>query len=174
MRGVKTKVLFLVFFFLLGHCVNLPRSFHALHYKNQKVYIDKNHYYQVGPLSQAWRKTADKNPGIIFKHAQWKATLATEAICGADFEDLPLKMLTNHLLTGLENFQNTKEEDWLLSGRKALYTATQASLDGVAVWLNIVVAKKNRCQFDFMSVAPPEAAQPVTRDFLQFVKGFKY
>lgn len=174
MGGAKNFVLLALSSVLLSHCVSLPRSFHALNYKDQKVYIDKHHYYSVGPLSENWQKTANNNPGIIFKHTGWKATLATEAICGAAFEDLPLPMLTNHLLAGLEGVELPKQETWMLSGRKALYTETRASLDGVPVWLNLLVVKKDRCQFDFMSVAPLQAARPVTQEFLKFVKGFNY
>lgn len=167
----KFWLLVLIF---LPSCVSLPRSFHALTYQDQKVFIDKNHYYHVGPLSESWKKTSNQNPGIVFKHPKWKAILATEAICGAAFGDLSLTMLTNHLLVGLENFADTKQQTWMLSGRKALYTETEASLDGVPVWLNLLVIKKGPCQFDFMSVAPPEFARPVTQEFLQFVRGFQY
>lgn len=165
---------FLATLILLSGCVSLPRSFHALSYKDQKVFIDKHHSYHVGPLSQGWRKSANDSPGIVFRHAQWKATLATEAICGAAFEDLPLKMLANHLLTGLEDLKNTRQEEWILSGRKALYTETQASLDGVPVWLNLLVVKKKGCHFDFMAAAPVSSARPVTADFSSFVRGFHY
>lgn len=158
----------------LPSCISLPRSFHALNYRDQKVFIDRHHYYSVGPLSSAWQKTKNQNPGIIFRHSPSGATLATEAICGAAFEDLSLTILTNHLLVGLENVQKTKEEEWSLSGRKALYTQAQASLDGVPVLLNLVVIKKDRCQFDFMGVAPPKWGEAVTKDFIHFVEGFDY
>lgn len=167
-----------VFFFLTTvfwtSCVSLPRSFHALSYKNQEVTIDRHHSYLVGPLSPSWQRLKNENPGIVFKHQSTGSTLATEALCGAAFEDLSLKVLSGQLLAGLENVQKIKEESWVLSGREALYTELQANLDGVPVLLNLVVLKKNRCQFDFLNVAPLKEARPVTEDFLKFVKGFDY
>ena len=159
--------------FLTG-CFSFPRSFHALRYRNQKIFIDEHHYYQVGPLPKEWQKKASQNPGILFRHQKTKATLATEALCGAAFEDLPLEILTGHLLTGLEEVKKIKEESWTLSGRKTLYTQASAGLDGVPVLLNIAVVKKNSCEFDFLSVATASGAEQITNDFLNFVKGFSY
>jgi len=151
----------------LAGCINLPRSFHSLSYKNQKVIIDQHHFYNVGPLSSEWRQTNDQTPGIVFKNRETKATIATEALCGSAFEDLSLEALRNQMLSGLQDVKKIKEEAWTLSERKALYTKVSASLDGVPVLLELVVIKKNQCQFDFMGVSS-------VPDFVQFVKGFDY
>ncbi len=165
--------LLLVALFLSG-CLNIPRSFHALRYKDQKIYIDRHHFYRVGPLADDWIKADGKNPGIVFKHRRHSSKIATEALCGGAFEDLSLKMLTNHFLKGLEEVRFVTREEWMLSQRKALYSEVQAGLDGVPVALNIVVTKKDRCEFDFMSIAPLSVAAVVKKDFLEFVKGFDY
>lgn len=172
MGGFNVITVVLSLFFLTG-CVSLPRSFHALRYQDQKVYIDQRHYYQVGPLSGNWQKSSNNNPGIIFKNRKTKGTIATEALCGAAFEDLSLKILTHHLFAGLENIKKIKEEEWPVSQRKGLYTEAEASLDGVPVLLNLFVIKKNRCHFDFLGVAPPQE-EGITEDFASFVKGFDY
>lgn len=165
---------FLPVLVFLSGCITLPRSFHALRYQDQKVYMDQHHYYHVGPLSADWKKQSDKNPGIIFKNRKNRSTIATEALCGGAFEDLSLEVLTRHLFVGLEGVTTLKEEKWSLSGRKGLYTQAEASLDGVPVLLNIFVIKKNQCHFDFLSVAPLAARDEVAADFISFVKGFNY
>jgi len=103
---------------LLAGCVSLPRSFHALHYRNQTVFLDRHHSYKVGPLSEGWQMQANKNPGILFKHKDYHATIATEALCGAAFEDLSLDLLTEHLLVGLKNIKKSKDiqprDTWVL------------------------------------------------------------
>ncbi len=108
-------------------CISLPRSFHALRYKNQKVIIDQHHFYNVGPLSSDWRRTDDQTPGIVFKNRETKATIATEALCDGAFEDLSLEVLRNQMLSGLQEVKKIKEEAWTLSERKALYTQAAAS-----------------------------------------------
>lgn len=173
MGGLRLKISCCCLVFLAS-CLSLPRSFHALRYKDQKVFIDQNHYYQVGALSQDWKKSREKTPGIVFKHSKYSAKIATEALCGAAFEDVSLPALTKNLLTGLEDVQKLKQEEWSLSQRKALYSKVRASLDGVPVALNIVVIKKDQCQFDFLSTAPLEAEQEIASDFVSFVRGFDY
>lgn len=163
---------FLISLFFAG-CVSLPRSFQALSYRNQTVYLGSHHHYRVGALSDSWQMEADKGPGIIFKHKSG-ARLATNAICGAAFEDLSLELLTSHLLMGLESVKKVKEERLSLSGREALHTVADASLDGVPVELNTVVIKKDRCQFDFLAASPLQFSKEISKDFENFVKGFEY
>lgn len=168
------KILVSFLFLLLAACVSLPRSFHAMNYRNQTVYLDRNHFYKVGPLPQGWRLTPSKQPGIIFKNSAMEATIATEAICGAAFQDVPLEMATNNLFIGMENVKKLKTERWTLSSRDAFYTKASASLDGVLVMLDIVVTKKDKCEFDFYGIAPPASQDAVSADFIGFVKGFDY
>lgn len=152
----------------------LPRSFHALSYKNQQVTLDRQHRFKVGPLSEAWRLLPKKGPGLIFKHRFTGATLATEASCGGAFEDISLPMLTDHLMAGLKASKKIKEERWRLSSREALYSQWRTSLDGAPVALNIVVIKKTRCTFDFLAISMPQYAASMADDFENFVKGFDY
>lgn len=158
----------------MAGCVNLPRSFHALSYNNQTVYLDRNHHYKVGFLPEGWKLTKDKGPGIIFRDQNSKAIIATEAICGDAFEDLSLGLLTSHLLAGLKEVKKIREEIWKISDREALTTLVSADLDGVPVEINIAVIKKNGCQFDFLATTRPEFGESVSKDFETFVKGFDY
>lgn len=155
-------------------CVHLPRSFHALTYRNQTVYLDRHHYYKVGFLPEGWKLTKGKGPGIIFRDQNSKATIATEALCGRAFEDISLSLLTDHLFAGLKDVKKIKSDSWQLSNREALYTEARANLDGVSVQINVVVIKKNQCQFDFLTTSRPEFGAQTREDFLNFVKGFDY
>lgn len=170
--GFQRLCLLLVFG--LSGCVSLPRSFHALSYKNQTVYLDRNHFYKVGPLSDDWKITLGKYPGIVFKNRVNEATVVIEAICGGGFEDLSLGLLTQNLVAGLGAIQKLKKENWQLSGRDALHTLAHVTLDGIAVSLDIVILKKGGCEFDFYAISLPQYEAEVSRDFETFVKGFDY
>lgn len=143
-------------------------------YRNQAVYFDRNHFYRVGPLSGDWIWTREKSPGIVFRNKTTDATIATEAICGGAFEDVPLMMLTNHLFDGMNGVKRITQQDLTLGGRDALYTEATAAMDGVPVSLDIVVLKKNGCEFDFYAISLPKHHADTKDDFLQFVKGFEY
>lgn len=155
-------------------CVSLPRSFHALEYRNQKVFLGRHHYYQVGPLSKEWVLKKSKQPGIHFHNIRYGATITTEALCGGAYEDLSLDLLTDHLFAGLTEIQKKGSQVVRLDDRQALYTRVTARLDGAPVHLNIVVLKKEQCQFDFYAVTKPSYGEEITKDFKEFVKGFHY
>lgn len=174
MSKIKTAALAVLSLSLLSGCVSLPRTFHAQTYRNQMVYIDTHHRYLVGALPIDWVYVPTKKPGILFKNRRNGATLMTEAICGAAFEDLPLSMLQQHLLAGLESLKKEKAVLIPLSDRKALLTEAHAALDGAPVRIYSVILKKNRCQFDFFAISIPEYAKEVAADFITFVKGFDY
>lgn len=170
------RVLFvgLISFPIFLSCLSLPRSYHALEYHHQKVYLNKHHYYIVGPLSSDWLISKSKKPGIVFKNIKNRASLATEATCGSAFEDLPLELLTNHLFAGIRLAKKIRKETWQLSGRAGLYTEVLGELDGAPVHLNIFVIKKEQCQFDFFAISTPNFQKEITQDFEKFVKGFHY
>ena len=161
-------------FLFFSACVSLPRSFRAMNYRNQAVYLDRNHYYKVGPLSGDWKQIPEIQPGVVFKNKITEATIATESLCGGSFEDVPLTMLTNQLLAGMKDVKKTVQQDWMLGGREALYTEVMATLDGVPVSLDIVILKKDDCQFDFYAISLPEHHADTRDAFLNFVKGFEY
>ncbi|MDZ4224957.1 MAG: hypothetical protein U1D33_03525, partial [bacterium] len=103
-----------------------------------------------------------------------EATIATEALCGGGFEDVPLRMMTNQLFAGMKETKKTLQQDWTLGGRAALYTEVSAVLDGVSVSLDVVVLKKDSCEFDFYAISLPQHHEETRDDFLRFVKGFEY
>lgn len=175
MKRLNSGIWLACIFLLLEGCVSIPRSFRTLTYRKQTVYLAKDRFYRVGPLSADWKQVVFKNrAGIYFHNGGTGANIATEAICGDAFEDIPLNTLTEQLLTGLDNVKKGKQENWMLSGRASLYTIYFVSLDGVPVQMNIMVTKKNRCQFDFWAVSSPEAGPQTSTDFEAFVKGFDY
>lgn len=168
------KTFLLLSVFCVSGCLSLPRSFHAMSYKNQTVTLDRNHYFKVGPLSEEWKVSTGQYPGIVFKNSVNEATITTEAVCGGGFEDLSLGLLTQNVLAGLGEPQKLKSEIWQIGDREALHTLTHATVDGVEVALDIVILKKDQCEFDFYAITVPKYAASVFDAFEGFVKGFQY
>lgn len=106
-----------------------------------------------------------------FHHADG-GTIATNKVCG-EADDVPLDVLTNHLLFGVEHKQEHARTPFMLAGRAALRTRLDATLDGVAVALDLVVLKKDGCTFDLMLIARPDALARRQPDFDRFVAGFQ-
>lgn len=104
-----------------------------------------------------------------WRHADG-GTIAANATCG-DADDVPLDVLTNHLLFGIEDKRERGRLPLQLAGRAGLRTRLDGTLDGVRVALDLVVLKKDGCTFDLMLIAPPGTRREP--DFDRFVASFE-
>lgn len=124
---------------------------------------------RVGTLPAAWQRVRNDGDSIAFHHAAG-GTIVSAASCG-DSDDVPLDILTNHLLLGIEGRHERARETLVLDGRAALRTQLDATLDGVPVALELVVLKKDGCTIDLYLVAPRPAFDDRRADFDRFVAG---
>jgi hypothetical protein len=111
-------------------------------------------------------------PRPIVLHPVEDGTIASHASC-ADADDVPLDVLTNHLLFGLEHKQERSRRPLTLDGRAALRTRLEATLDGVPVALDLVVLRKDGCTHDLMLIAPPDRLSRLEPAFERFVARFE-
>lgn len=123
----------------------------------------------VGSLPASWERIRNDGDSVAFHHAAG-GTIVSAKSCN-DGDDVPLDVLTNHLLLGIEGRKDRSRQELVLDGRAALRTALDATLDGVAVALDIVVLKKDGCTVDLYLVAPRSAFDERRADFDRFVSG---
>ena len=124
---------------------------------------------RVGTLPADWQRIRDDGGSIAFHHARG-GTIVSATSCG-DGDDVPLDVLTHHLLLGIEGRHERARQELVLDGRAALRTRIDATIDGVAVALDLVVLKKDGCTIDLYLVAPPLAYDERRADFDRFVAG---
>lgn len=127
--------------------------------------------YRTGALSPDWRMVSVQDANLTFHHKDGGAILAN-GICGEDIEDLPLDVLTNHLLFGVEKVQELGRQQLTLDGRGAERTQLRGEVDGVPVHMDLVVLKKDGCTFDFQLLAGKSEIDARRPDFEAFFKGF--
>lgn len=126
--------------------------------------------YRVGPLPAEWQPQHFKGAQLVFHH-QGGGTIAAGAKCPTG-DDVPLAVLTRHLLFGIETQQELGSDPFTLDGRQALRTRLLGELDGVPVALELVVLKKDDCVYDLQLITAPDALAARQRDFAAFVQGF--
>lgn len=146
----------------------------VMSYRSGSVFLSDRSRFAVGELPVRWKKIRTGGYAIAFHNDLLGATIAIDAFCGAGYEDLPLKLLTNHLLSGVTDIKVRRETDFMLDGRGALRTVVDGRMDGVPMVFDIVVLKKNRCNIDFMCIAPPNRYNEAAVDFEAFYSGFRY
>jgi hypothetical protein len=137
---------------------------------SRQEYQHRRVAFQVGPLPLQWRVARHRGANLAFHHSSG-GTIAASGYCpGGD--DVPLQVLTNHLLCGIKTQKELSSVSLTLADREALRTHLLCELDGVAVELDLVVLKKDGCTYDLqlLDVAPRFALHQ--QDFDVFVQGF--
>jgi hypothetical protein len=136
-----------------------------------QVYRDGDLRFRVGPIPSGWRHLDVDDSRLAFRDDRANATIAVNARCGVDGDDVPLASLTQHLFLEFTDRAELSQTNVSLDGREALRTEENAALDGVKKQYLVYVLKKNGCVYDFMHIA--EGSAPESRsEFERFVRGF--
>ncbi|MCC6807644.1 MAG: hypothetical protein IT381_09490 [Deltaproteobacteria bacterium] len=129
--------------------------------------------YETGTLGPDWKRISVEDANLAFKHKNGGAIICN-AICGEqDIRDLPLDVLVNHTLFGVDQTRELEREELVLDGRGALRVHVVGTMDGVAIELDLVVMKKDNCTFDFQLVAGIDEFKDRRPAFEAFFKAFK-
>jgi hypothetical protein len=127
--------------------------------------------YRVGALPSSWKRISAKGGDIVFRRGDG-GTIAASSLC-AGGEDVPLDVLTNHLLFGVERQTEHRRISMTLDGRAALRTQLGGEVDGVPVELDLVVLKKDGCTYDLQLIATAPQIARCQAEFEAFVQGFR-
>ncbi len=124
--------------------------------------------YRVGQLSPDWRRVHLKGNDLAFYRPAY-GTVSVTARC-EDYDDVPMRVLFNHLLFGMTNRKYLVDEEVTLDGRGALHAVTEAELDGVPVRLENYLLVRSGCLFDLSYVS--SLSGPGSDEFTRFVRAF--
>ena len=124
----------------------------VMSYRNQKVYIQGGGFYKVGKLPQGWERMHASSKAISFYNKSYDSSITTDVFCGREFSDRPLEVLAGEFASALANKKVIFTDNIMLSERGALRLSVSGKMDGVDVGMDIVVVKRNGCNFDFVAV----------------------
>lgn len=166
MRGIRARraqVLLLGLLFALGACASSGR-FVDWSYRRGGI------GYRVGELPATWTRSSAQGADLAFRRKDG-GTIVVNSSCKGG-EDVPLIVLTNHLLFGIEAQTEHVRTELTLDGRAALRTRLGGEVDGVHVELDLVVLKKDGCVYDLQLIAAAAQLARCQDDFDALVKGF--
>ena len=138
-----------------------------------RVYRAEDVAFRVGPIPASWHRVTLDGPAFAFRDDSAKATIAVNARCHLDGDDVPLKALTEHLFLYFSDQEIENQRSLMLDGREALRTEIVARLDGVPMHYTVYVLKKNWCVYDFMHIAELSSPDASRAEFDRFVVGFR-
>jgi hypothetical protein len=136
-----------------------------------RIYRNDQLAFRIGPVPEAWRPIEASDALLAFRDDAGRATIAVNARCGLDGDDVPLEALTKHLFLQFTERQVQNQDLVRMDGREALRTQIVAALDGVAKRYTVYVLKKDGCVYDFLHIAD-DASEPRNPSFERFVHSF--
>lgn len=126
---------------------------------------------RVGPVPAAWRPVHIDGADLAWRDDSRGGSALFDVRCSGKDEDAPLSVLTEHLIMGTTERDFTSEETIPLDGREARHTLMRAKLDGVPMYYDIYVMKKDGCVYDLVYVAPPAEFAAAAAAFDGFARG---
>lgn len=136
-----------------------------------RLYRSGDLSFRVGPTPSSWRPIEVEQTLLAYRDDQNGATIALNGRCHKDGDDVPLTALTHHLFLQFTDRQVISQRELEITGRAALRTEMNASLDGVPKHYVVYVLKKDGCVYDFMLIA--DSVQADLKSFDTFVEGFE-
>lgn len=115
-------------------------------------YRDDDVAFRLGSVPAGTRQIEAGESLVAFQNDEAGSTIAVNARCGVDSDDVPLRALVGHLFIQLTDREILSEEEFVLDGRAALTTEMVAYLDGVRRHFVVTVLKKDGCVYDFIHV----------------------
>jgi hypothetical protein len=134
------------------------------------VYAGSETTYRVGSPGPEWRFMEVDGNDLAFHRAD-VGTISANSTCSS-YEDVPPRVLLNHLLFGMTERHHRFEEVVAIDGRGALHSIVDAELDGVPVTLDVYVLPKDGCLYDLSLVTAPERHHLGVPALRRFIAGF--
>lgn len=138
------------------------------------VYRGPEVSYELGDIGPGWKRVSvERATDAAWARESLAAVVQINASCNPEL-DIPLRVLTNHLLMGFTEREVRSQQAVPMAAREALRTHVVAKLDGVPRELMLHVLKKDGCVYDFALVAPPdERFSEALRAYEAVLAGFR-
>lgn len=112
-------------------------------------------HYQLGAPGDGWERVRPGGADQAWVNEALGGAIYADSNCGERYDDSALDKLLSALTLGIAAGEPLREEARTLDGRDALLRVSDGTLDGVAVRVGALVAKKDFCVYDVIYVAPP-------------------
>ena len=139
---------------------------------NGTLYRGEGFAFRISEPPAEWSPIEVKGAALAFRDSRAQASILINARCGTDVDDVPLPALTNHLFLDFTERDIRKQEVAPFDGREAMHTELVAKLDGVPLFYDAWVLKKDGCVYDLLYMAPPAEAERGLESFHRFAQGF--
>jgi hypothetical protein len=135
------------------------------------MYRDPGDGYEVGLPQASWVLSPLDGAVLSFKAPTLRAAMAMDVEC-KEPEEGELLWVARHLFFGLKDKRLREQEGVHLHGAEGVRSRLLATLDGQPVEVEGVTARRGKCLYDFVYVAPPSEFASGRPDFEAFVNSW--
>lgn len=138
------------------------------------MFLSRSGYRVALPGSSSWAVVERGPAELELRHRRVPAGMLVNGACDGPATGRSLDVLTRHLLIGLRDRTVLASGEVAVNGRSAGRTVVEGRLAGgeQRVRVEAYVLKDQRCVYDLLYVAPPEAFDALRADFEGFVQSF--
>jgi hypothetical protein len=136
-------------------------------------FISPAYAFEVPLPGGEWHPVPDGPSVLTLAHTQLAAGVMVSVTC-QQAHDVPLDILTRHLLFGFKDIEILQQVPRVLNGVPALKTVARARLDGREVQLQSYVVRRNDCVYDAVYFASPQDYSPGEPGFEHMMAGFHF
>ena len=130
--------------------------------------------YRVTVPGPAWEVAADSRADLELRHRTAPAGMVANAVCDPAVARRGWDVLGQHLLIGLRDRAMLEANEAPVNGRVASHRLLEGRMQQTdeRVRVESYTLKGDRCVYDLLFVAPPEAFDAWRGDFERFVHSF--
>ncbi len=124
-------------------------------------------------LPSQWKHVDDEGSDIALTNKSTNSFFLFNSAC-RKYESSNLSVLTNSMLTGIDNVEYISKEKTTHQDRDANIVIAKGSMDGVERFFRIMTTQKNNCIYDFALISTTMAnLEKDTADFNRFIQQLK-
>jgi hypothetical protein len=130
--------------------------------------------YRVALPGGDWIVANGDDADLTLKHRDGQRGIVVHAACDAARARGPLNVLARHLLSGLRERSVITRADVSLNGKVARHAVVEGRVGDARepMTVEVYVTRDDRCVYDFIYAAPPDAFEAGRADFERLVNGF--
>jgi hypothetical protein len=137
-----------------------------------RVYKSKYTSYEIGELSDDWKRIKIEGGDLAFWSDKVRATITVNSTCNQKGR-YSLKALSEPLVIGIADKQLVQRNELTVDGEKALEYIYLGKLDIASIKISAIVLKKVDCIYDLTYASAPNDFDGGFNEFKEFVSRFK-
>src|SRR3972149_1810893 len=177
MKSLLTIFVFFTVFFSSCSVIKFARYYASADNSSSgklsgQVYESKDTIYEIGKLSDKWKRINIKGGDLAFWDEAVQATITVNSTCDIK-ANYNLKALSKFVSYRYKDKQMVEEKEITISGEKALESIYLAKMDNDSVKLCAVVMKNDTCIYDFTYTSSPDKFDIGFSEFKDFLSQFR-